>query len=344
MSKEYEPQVVAELTRMAEEALPKWGLSVHSKVKLLNLSENATFWAQDDDDGHEIVIRMQRRGYSSKEAIRSELAWIEALRDSHTVNTAAPVKCSDGEYIASLKSSSEERLAVAFEKLEGHEPDLSQNDLPHWFEVLGRITAKLHAHAKEWQYPEWFSRRRWDYEGIIGTNAYWGSWRDAQGMDEKTAKIFAAVLEEVKPKVLAFGTTADRFGVIHGDLRATNLLVDGDKLQLLDFDDMGFGYFLFDFGAALSFMEQSKEAPALASSWVRGYESIRTLSAEEKTMLPVFSILRRLELCAWCGSHSEVPFAKEQGVQITKDSVRLCESFLDGTYLKEEESKDVCVA
>lgn len=338
MSKEYEPEVVRELTRMAQAAAPQWGLSDRAEVKLLNLSENATFMASEPEGGREIVIRMQRRGYSSKEAIRSEMAWISALKRDHVVDLAAPVKTVDDDYIVDLCSESgEERMAVAFEKLEGHEPEISEADLAHWFEILGGITARLHEHARSWQAPEWFSRRVWDYDGIIGDHAYWGSWKDSQGLTPEGAELFSRALARLEPRIAAFGKNRENFGVIHGDMRATNLLVDGDKLQVIDFDDMGFGWYMFDFGAALSFMEQSPEAPRLASAWVRGYESVHPLSKQEKSLLPDFSMLRRIELCAWCASHSEVPFAAKNGRKITEDTMTLCREYLDGKYLFEEE-------
>lgn len=44
--------------------------------------------------------------------------------------------------------------------------------------------------------------------------------------------------------------------------------------------------------------------------------------------------MRRIELMSWCTSHSEVPFAAKEGLQVTKDTVRLCESYLAGSYLR----------
>lgn len=337
MSKEYEPQTVKTLTKMAQMGLSKWGMGPDATAKLINLSENATFMATDPNTNRQIVVRMQRSGYSSPEAIRSEMAFINSLVESHVVDTAKPQLSVDGDYIVDLALDDEHRQAVAFERLSGKEPDLEQKDLAYWFEKLGAITARLHQHAKIWQRPQWFTRRRWDYEGIIGEHAFWGPWQASLGLDDEGEEIFAKTLEIVKPQVLKFGTAPDRFGIIHGDMRATNLLVDGEKLQVIDFDDMGFGYYMFDFGAALSFMEQSPDIDKFARSWVNGYESVHRLSDEERSMLPTFSILRRIELCAWCASHSEVPYAADNGVQITHDTVDLCRKYLQGEYLSLED-------
>ena len=52
----------------------------------------------------------------------------------------------------------------------------------------------------------------------------------------------------------AYGTDIDRFGLIHADMRLGNLLVDGERVTLLDFDDCGFGWFLYDLAASLSLL------------------------------------------------------------------------------------------
>ena len=60
MSKEYEPQTVKTLTRMAQQGLSKWGMAPNATAKLINLSENATFMATDPDNDRQIVVHPQR--------------------------------------------------------------------------------------------------------------------------------------------------------------------------------------------------------------------------------------------------------------------------------------------
>ena len=335
MSKEYEPQTVEQLTLMVNQSLGLWGMSDKASCKLINLSENATFSASDPNSGQEIIIRVQRNDYSSKDAIRSELAWVKALYDSKTISTAKPVPLINGEYVADVKTpAGESRMIVAFEKLNGKEPSLELNGLDHWFEVVGEISAKMHNHARTWSRPAWFTRRVWDYDGIIGEQAYWGDWHNGVGLTETDKDVIAKTLVVVKTILKSYGVNEHNFGLIHSDCRATNLLVDKDELHVIDFDDMGFGWYLFDFAAAMSFMEQSKDATKLAKAWVKGYQKVNPLSDYEKSLLPTLSILRRIELMTWCASHSEVPFAAKEGRQVTIDTVSLCKEYLDGKYLQ----------
>src|SRR5271154_6100385 len=97
MAGEYTPEVVADLQRMVAGSLPCWGLSSETVISLLNVSENATFALSDPAARRDLVLRVHRLGYSSAEEIRSELAWIDALRRGGVVETATPVPGSEGE-------------------------------------------------------------------------------------------------------------------------------------------------------------------------------------------------------------------------------------------------------
>ncbi len=43
-----------------------------------------------------------------------------------------------------------------------------------------------------------------------------------------------------------------RWGLIHADLRPSNIMIDGADLTVIDFDDCGFTWFLDDFASALT--------------------------------------------------------------------------------------------
>ena len=204
-----------------------------------------------------------------------------------------------------------------------------------WFERIGRISARMHAHAKTWCRPAGFTRRNWDFNHVIGRQASWGSWHDALGLTPEATQLIAATVKKLEEITTDYGQNADNFGVIHADLRTANLLVDGETLHVIDFDDMGFGWYLFDFASSLSFLEQEPEAGELMRAWIKGYEEERgkKLSNDEKDLLPAFSIMRRIELTAWLSSHREIPFAKQQGEAFTADTARLCALYLQHQYL-----------
>ena len=137
----------------------------------------------------------------------------------------------------------------------------------------------------------------------------------------------------LRVRLQAFGDTPDRFGLVHADMRLANLLVDGDELAVLDFDDCGFGWYLYDLGAALSFVEDSPLVPELVDAWVRGYRAHAELTATELAEAGTFVLLRRLLLVAWIGSHRETDLARATGVAFTRASCDLAETWLAGRFL-----------
>ncbi len=232
-----------------------------AEITLLNVSENATFRA-DSADGRRLVLRVHRTGYHSREAIESELAWISALRADGIVHTAPVIPTPDGRDIVAVRHpGGEERQVVAFEWMNGHEPP--EDRLVDDFRELGAITARLHRHAREWQRPAGFTRFRWDFDTSLGANGHWGRWQDGLGMGPSELEVLGRAADAVQRRLAAFGAGPDRFGLVHADMRLANLLVDGDSVCVIDFDDCGLSWYLYDLGSSLSFIEHLPVVPEL---------------------------------------------------------------------------------
>jgi Ser/Thr protein kinase RdoA (MazF antagonist) len=332
MAGEFTPDAVAELNIRVAENLERWTLSPATSISLLNVSENATF-ALSDPTGRELVLRLHRVGYSSAAEIRSELTWMEALRRDGVIETAAPVPGADGDPVQILESraGASTRFAVAFERLPGTEPD--SRDAVRWFERLGELTARMHGHAKSWNLPPGFRRKRWDFDAMVGPQGFWGSWRAAIGLNPSGVAILEGALVLIRQRLERFGESADVFGLVHADLRLANLLVDGTHLRIIDFDDCGFSWFLYDFATAVSFIEHEPIVPDLLRAWVQGYRKTLPLSVEAQAEIPTFVVLRRILLTAWLASHAEIPFAREFGASYTEGTVLLAQQLTRGEFL-----------
>ncbi len=322
-------ELVARLGRLAEASLPRWGIDARTPATLVNLSENATYRV-DLPEGPPRILRIHREDYHTKNAIGCELAWLAALRADGGVITPPVVPGLDGEEIQTGISPELPlpRHMVLFEFLEGEEPEESQ-DLIGPFETLGEISAKLHIHARSWQRPPNFERLTWDYEHMLGDKPNWGDWRAAPAMDAAALKILERQDAVIRERLKAFGKGPTRYGLVHADLRLANLLIHGQSVRVIDFDDCGFGWNLYDFATAVSFFEESPQVPELAASWAKGYRRHLPLPAEEEAEMMTFVVLRRMVLLAWIGSHSETDLAKEQGPAYTRDSCTLAERYLE---------------
>lgn len=305
--------------------LPQWGLTPAARLSLLTISENATYLAQED--GRRWIIRVHRPNYHSEAEIRSELAWIHALLRDGTVQTPRPVPTVTGAPMLTFADRTGARQAVAFDYMPGREPDVT-TDLPFWFRHLGGITARLHRHAQSWSYPADFTRKRWSFDTILGDRAYWGDWRQASGLDPAGRAVLERTATRLAAETAAYGQTPDRFGLVHCDLRAANLLVEGDRMVVIDFDDCGLSWFAYDFAASVSFIEHDPILPTLMEAWLAGYRTVAPFPEAQAKALPIFVMLRRLQLTAWIASHAETPTAKSMGSAYTQGTVALAEAYL----------------
>ena len=317
---------VASFEEFALAALPAYGLDQGTRLTLLNVSENGTFRV-DTADGHVSVLRIHRTGYHSREAILSELAWISALRDEGVVSTPAYLPALNGESVVTARTDDgRERYVVRFAWVEGQEP--TEDRLAQDFEELGAITARLHHHAKSWQRPTGFTRFIWDYDTALGPDGHWGKWQDGLGVGAEETRILGRCSELLRARLTDYGKGPDRFGLVHADMRLANLLVHGPAVNVIDFDDCGLSWFMYDLGSSLSFIEHEPYVPELVDSWVRGYRTVATMTPEEEAELPTFIMLRRLLLVAWIGSHSETETAQAMGPEYAVTSCRLADEYL----------------
>ena len=323
----YTDHFVEQLRTGAQSLVAEWGLSPKTKVSLLNVSENATFRADDPEAAAPLILRVHRPNYHTRDEILSELAWIEDLRAKEVAPIPAALATKGGGMIASMHAGGEVRDVVAFEFMSGTEPSPS-DDLTDGFRDLGAISARLHGHARAWQLPAGFQRKTWNVETTVGKAPHWGPWQAALGLDRQGEAVLDRLEGVLRERLGAYGQSPERFGLIHADLRLANLLIDGGRIGVIDFDDCGFGWFAFDFASAISFYETDPNIPALTDAWIEGYRSVAPLDAETIAEIPSFVMLRRLQLTAWIASHRETPTAEEMGSGFTDDTVRLAEDYL----------------
>ena len=324
----HEKQLVL-LERVAKNAVSHYDLPSDVTVELINLSENATYRVDDHSTSRKWALRVHREGYHTRAAIASEHAWTDALREDEGVITPVIVPGSDGENIQSVAAEGMPggaRHVVMFDWESGEEP--SERELMGPFELLGSVSARMHHHSKNWERPSWFERYTWNFETSLGSTPHWGRWQDGMGMTPERERLFGETANLIQARLNKFGQGRDRWGLVHCDIRLANLLIDGKVTKVIDFDDCGFSWFMYDCATALSFIEAREDVPALIQTWCRGYRSVMHLSEEAEHEIPTFVMLRRLLLVAWIGSHSETDLAQSMGLPYTAETVGLCETYL----------------
>ena len=192
------------------------------------------------------------------------------------------------------------------------------------------MAAKLHEQVICWPEAEKLCRPQWDYEHMLGARGLFGDWRLCRELDEAGFQIIERVCEKIRKNLVHYGKKRENYGLIHSDLRAANLLKDEHCIHAIDFDDSGFGWFLYDAAAAISFVEYDKRAGEWLSSWVNGYREVRPLSPEEAHLIPTFVMARRIQLMAWITSHDDSDPVKVYYRGFAGETVKMGERFLLG--------------
>jgi len=323
---------------IARAALSEYDHPARASLRLLNLSENATYEVVDDDTGVRSILRVHRKGYHSRPEIESELDWLDALRRAGDVTVPVVRPTRDGARVVSVDQDGVARHVVHFEMVAGTEPD-EKTLTPSDFHTLGRITAALHDHSTTWTRPPEFKRFCWDWQHSLGDRPRWGRWEDANGVGQAERRVLDPARDLLAHRLEEYGTGPEVFGLVHADLRLANLLVDGNgadgRITVIDFDDCGFGWYFYDFGTAVSFFEDDPAVPEWQDAWCAGYRTRRPLAASDEAMLPSFVLLRRFLLLAWMGSHAHSKESQAMSITYAKGSCELAERYLqsDGRRL-----------
>lgn len=312
---------------VSAEALSHYGFSDQVTHRLITLSENATYRVDDPGTGRTGILRVHRQDYHSLRSIQSELDWLSALHDSPVnTNVIVPTDCGDRVYVTEVDGA--ERYAVMFEVMPGVEPDGTVLHATS-FHTLGVITAQLHQHARVWQPPAGFRRFSWDWSNTLGDQPRWGRWQDGIEITPDDLSNFDRAAQIIRARLEAYGSGPERFGLVHADLRLANLLVEGERVNVIDFDDCGFSWYMYDFGTAVSFIEHDQRLPEWQMAWVEGYRTVAELTGEDEEMLATFVMLRRLLLVAWMGSHSHAREVQEQGAEFTDGTRALVRAYVE---------------
>ncbi|KAA8733273.1 phosphotransferase [Acinetobacter qingfengensis] len=315
----------AELLCLAEQAMRLYPAKYQGQVQLLCQSENATFLITTATERY--ALRIHRPNYHQKHEIESELKWLDALND-YGVAVPQAILSEQGERVQTISLSNDViRYAVLFEWIEGEMPTTEVD--PQAFRQLGQINAKLHNHSKAWQYPDNFQRIIWNHETMVSPQGHWGDWRHATHLNRNDHIVIEETIQRIDHELKDFGKSSDRYGLIHADLRLTNLLLQNDRIGVIDFDDCGMSWYMHDLAAAISFNEHYAAAPEWIENWIEGYEREAHISNEEYALIPTFVMQRRIQMLAWIGSHAQTEMALSLGNDWANQTVRLCKKYLN---------------
>ena len=326
------------LGQLARAALHHWGVGENARLQLLKYRENAVF-SVTGADGDRFAMRVHRAGYHSDDELRSELQWMDALNRAG-IKTPDVIAANDGALFKVVDETSvpEPRQVdllawVDGESLGSVEEGASADaeEVVKQYRTVGELMARLHNQAQGWQKPEGFSRHAWDIAGLLGEQPFWGRFWELEPLSPEQVALIQQARSAVRERLERFGQGEDRYGLIHCDFLPENLLRDGDGVRLIDFDDAGFGWHLFDIATSLFYLALTgdENSDAIQNAFIEGYRSRRELPDSHLAMLPTFFLLRGLVYLGWAHTRKETETAQELTPLLIEAVTALATDYLD---------------
>ncbi|MEE4195907.1 MAG: phosphotransferase [Anaerolineae bacterium] len=237
-------------------------------------------------------LRIHQPGYQSLEAIQLEYAWLSAMSHEANLPVPQPVATKKGELVATYRMDGipGERNISLLRWVKGRL--ITRSIKPEHFKAQGNLMAKLHAFSAHWEPPAGLTKRKFDWDGLFMDDVGEGipfskAW---SLLPQHCIAPFKRITEETKKLMDRWGKSAEVYGLVHGDLGMdSNLLFWGMDAHAIDFDDSGFGYYMYDLSLSLEHIHKSEENYShYRKALLDGYTQIRSLSEEEVNSLDLF--------------------------------------------------------
>lgn len=288
------------LRGIAHEALAAYGFG-RSEISLLTHHENVTFSVRRPPAGDRYLLRIHRPGYQTAESIESELHWLRALAEDGALVVPRPVTANDARVVAvGRNANAAPFLCSLLRWVPGRR--MLRKQRPEHYRQLGRVTAMLHEHARSWTRPPGFTRPTWNTEGLLGHRP---NLVDV-AIDNAWALVppkYRPILDEVAARFTdatdRLGRSPDAFGLIHSDLHLENVIFAGGSARPIDFDDCGFGWFVYDLAAAPQLFAPFPDAAVHRAAFLAGYHEIRPFDDARLRFLGVMRAARLAGLGIW---------------------------------------------
>jgi Ser/Thr protein kinase RdoA (MazF antagonist) len=237
------------------------------------------------------LLRIHQPGYQSNEAIQLELAWLLAMSREANLPVPQPIATKDGKLVSTfcIDGIPGARNVSLLRWVRGRL--ITHNIGPHHFRAQGILMAKMHEFTSQWVLPAGLNKRKFDWDGLFMDDCGEGvPSREAWAwLPPHCIEPFKEITREVQQLMTSWGKSPEIYGLVHGDLGMdSNLLFWQQNARAIDFDDSGFGYYMYDLSLSLEHCHEQKEYPQLRDALLDGYSQIRPLTDEQVSSLDLF--------------------------------------------------------
>ena len=233
---------------MIDAILQAWG--GHQSARELKNRENRVFDVTLQN-GTRAALRLHRPGYQTATAIRSELLWMQRLAQNGFPCPRPIATDTDGQVLLDHNG----QLCSLISWVDGPQigamgQDTPLNPVAHCdlYHQIGQLIAQLHSTTDQLDTSD-ITRPAWDADALLGRAPAWGRFWENPALDADEQAFMKTARDAARERLADFSTAS--FGLIHADFMQENILQNDTGLWLIDFDDSGVGYRLYDPGTAL---------------------------------------------------------------------------------------------
>ncbi len=297
---------ISRLRSFGLEVLKQFPVQVGS-VRLLNHGENTTFKVRDVR-GKCYVLRIHRQGYHTKAAILEELKWTQSLKNIPGIHVPVPRLSRKSSLVVSASSPllDGERHCDLFVWIPGRFKNKNINERDLF--LLGKTIAKIHLQKFKPKH-----RLYWDSEGLLGKTPKFGPILMPKFATAQQRTVVRRGHVKILNKIRAYEEKfPERMGMIHADLHFGNLLWGNSSLGVIDFDDSGYGFRIYDLAVTSwairwrkSFSDEKKAT--LIRRLKEGYSSLIPMDKYDDDFLELLIIARELVMFGWLQSRMDNP-------------------------------------
>jgi len=265
-----------QLRKLALNALKQFDLKV-KEIKFIFHGENTTYKILAKEGV--FLLRIHRENYHSKAAIIEELSWLERL-SKQMENIPKPVVSKNGLLVEKITNHSAAISRCCSLMVWQHGIIKDKSITTSNMFAIGLLIAQLHKRTIGYKVKH---RNYWTLEGLLNEENKFGSYKSLQAELSKNQysildKCRKFTFKKIKKYQLKH---PKKMALIHADLHFGNIVWQKNKPVPIDFDDCGFGFYMYDIAAAIFSLDHLN------------------LTTEDINILPYFKLTRSLSLFLW---------------------------------------------
>lgn len=322
----------SEASALVRQACPIFGISSDSEIEFVKYRENVVFRVEDSQASY--VMRIHRHNHRSDAEVQTENAYIQMLFEAGlTVSEVVPTL--DGKIFASVTATNGYTYQIDVQHWVPDSAPLGdcgdawagiESPTVESFSQLGEVCGQFHTVSYRTGRIPGYSREPWDLNGLVGSTPLWGDPRRlATSMTDK--QVIDTAMHHIGDRLNQLGTSAEVYGVIHADFSPENVLLSPGKLTLIDFDDFGEGWWLFDLATVLFWYHRHPKAEQYKRALLEGYQKHFAISDEAYDALDALVLARGLTYLGWAADRPGDETTLFLEAEVLPVVVELCREF-----------------